>query len=67
MDEIIADASYTDAGWTVPGLGGSGNRSPVPEFGGEKADSGKRGIGFRLLLRRAPRDGDVDAVAIGSV
>ena len=38
----------------------------MPEFGGEKAEGGKRGIGFNVLLRRAPRDGEVDAVDIGS-
>jgi hypothetical protein len=47
----------------VVGLGGRGNLSPVPEFGGENAEGGKRGIGFAGLLRRAPSNVAVESVA----
>lgn len=39
------------------GLAGSGNRSDVPEFGGEKADMGRRGR-FLGPLRRVPTPGE---------
>jgi hypothetical protein len=51
----------------VVGLGGRGNLSPVPEFGGENAESGKRGIGFAGLLRREPRDVVVESVGMEAI
>jgi hypothetical protein len=42
----------------VLGLGGKGNRSDVPELGGLKAESGRRGRAFGPLRRRPTWGGD---------
>jgi hypothetical protein len=42
----------------VLGLGGKGKRSPVPEFGGENAESGRLGL-MPFLREPTPGEGGV--------
>lgn len=47
----------TLVGCVVDGVGGNGNTSEVPEFGGLKAERGRRGNDLGPL-RRAPTPGE---------
>ena len=64
--ETTTWASTMWAGCTVLGLGGKGNCSEVPVFGGENAEGGRRGSDFGPL-RRIPTPGDWGAEMISVV